>query len=1335
MSPDAKGAPKSKARKRTSTDTPGSLTSAHGSTSDASRRSTVWPTTTDPVTPSQSVDAPLTTLWSSRSRQPTAPQVRSALVPAVPPASSLAGLRRHRRQKSFPLDAQQASAALALAAPESHDHPSATTAQTPTALVPPTYSEPHAMTTTQPPWHQQQMVRYSPHWLVILRRPQQNQLVLYSPQRNQVAVCQDQPYSTQWASSSRQVSTVWQPQSRGTAALTHSPPSYSHHGQSSRACFFCGRPFDTSGEYSTNRSRPADAPADPEMNASYARAGSSSAPYMDRNYFRVLAALPPTRSVFALSDTSHDGTGAAASSENATPATAAQPASDITLLPSRDASPELRPTATALGGSLPWQPRPMFPTRASTTPQTLPQNQAMASSTTAAMHEGDDEPATVHLSPGIFNQGYYQRFFVEERKLGRGLRGAVYLCQHMLDKIPLGQYAVKKVPIGDNKLWLKRMLREVKLLETLHHPNIIDYKHSWIELEQPSRFGPKIPCLFILMDCANGGNLEQYLEGPDQDGHQPAGENGPNSTPPGSAPLSSPQDVQQEATTVPQSADPAAALPADESDQERRQCIEQRKQRVRQARQRRRRQSTQSAYSPDSSPSSVSSSSPLLNQPVHSLHTVEPGATTPVPNSPHLPTAATTNRRLSAVEVYAMFQDVCHGLAHLHHHGIIHRDIKPSNLLLHYPDLANHGSMPRVILSDFGECVDTAHIEMRKRTGATGTLEFMAPELIQLDTQGQFLDEYSVKADVWSLGMILHYLCYSCLPYSQIENVDLLRQEILAFRTQQLATPGDPLTSAAAIPTELIMLMHWTLQPDPTQRPTVLELLKSDPWRQFARRCTLELALQAPSTPFDSSNLPTPLDLDQRDSPGQSPLEQYRPVSSALRARGKRRRTDPSQWAGVDVAHGPVAANNEPLSVYRLHTTLSKPSAASTTALHSPSLKQWTPAEPGEQSREAPHRDNGTLPARAVGKFPDQRRRRSTNSYPATQGRPASHDGRSPAPAVLRALSVSHSLGSKEAHSPVSSVPHQRRPTVPLLQYTEAPHNVPGWLVWPWQAWLSNLATDASQPHPRPNSAIRLIKCLIFVAKIASCHWLAYPFAPRVWTFYPLVGLGLLDLYSLTGPTFPPAQAAGQGTATPGATQVTAPQIPNQPNLAAAVGNAGNSGPLVAGQAQGALQSTAQAATTATNGVIGAPTPGLRRRQTTGAPSAADQAAWAAFLKELEAALATGAQGEATGTGDAATAAGLRRRQTTGAPSAADQAAWAAFLKELEAALATGAQGEATGTGDAATAAGLRRRQTTGAPSAADQAAWAAFLKELEAALATGAQGGATGTGAATPAF
>ncbi len=57
---------------------------------------------------------------------------------------------------------------------------------------------------------------------------------------------------------------------------------------------------------------------------------------------------------------------------------------------------------------------------------------------------------------------YFFRFFTEIRKLGSGSFGSVFLCEHTMDSVSLGQFAVKKVPVGDNRDWLRRMIKEVR---------------------------------------------------------------------------------------------------------------------------------------------------------------------------------------------------------------------------------------------------------------------------------------------------------------------------------------------------------------------------------------------------------------------------------------------------------------------------------------------------------------------------------------------------------------------------------------------------------------------------------------------------------------------------------------------------------------------------------------------------------------------------------------------------------------------------------------------------------------------------------------------------------
>lgn len=279
-----------------------------------------------------------------------------------------------------------------------------------------------------------------------------------------------------------------------------------------------------------------------------------------------------------------------------------------------------------------------------------------------------------HLSHDALNQGYYDRFFVETKKLGKGFRGSVFLCQHILDGIHLGEYAIKKVAVGDNHDWLVQMLREVHLLERLHHPNIVSYKHAWLENHQLHQFSPEVTCLFILMECANGGNLEEYIERATPD------------------PFTASTDPDTTSEGLPRDHEPAKPMSARER------LLSERDER----RQRRK------------------GSIPALGN----------NAEAAVPN--HI-SPQHTPHYLSNTEIWSFFFDICEGLAHLHHLGIIHRDLKPPNLLLSYSSSklkGSQGERPRILITDFGECEIIDQAAKRDRTGATGTLEFLAPELL-----------------------------------------------------------------------------------------------------------------------------------------------------------------------------------------------------------------------------------------------------------------------------------------------------------------------------------------------------------------------------------------------------------------------------------------------------------------------------------------------------------------------------------------------------------------------------------------------------------------------------
>eukprot|EP00842_Homolaphlyctis_polyrhiza_P001315 jgi/Hompol1/2184/HPOL_002858-RA len=336
------------------------------------------------------------------------------------------------------------------------------------------------------------------------------------------------------------------------------------------------------------------------------------------------------------------------------------------------------------------------------------------------------------LDQRSFNQGYYDRFFVQVKKLGRGQRGSVFLCRHMLDNVSLGTFAVKQIPVGTSHSWLVRILKEVNLLESLRHANVIEYLHAWLENRQLTTFGPAVPCLFILMNFANGGNLEDYLCIPEE---------------------------------------PAVTLASLRSKRVRKKI-------------------------------------PHVDDGLAALQ-----------GGIGLASDGRQVRYLTADVIRTLFKGICKGLVHLHRHGIIHRDLKPQNLLLRFSDESRSG-IPHILISDFGECEVLSDTMERQRTGATGTLEFMPPELLQKDRNGRYLSNHSQSADLWSLGVVLYFLCYATVPYSQVDDVDILKEEIIGF--ENIVFPP----SGSRVPTDIKDLICRLMVKRPELRPTAEDILQ-----------------------------------------------------------------------------------------------------------------------------------------------------------------------------------------------------------------------------------------------------------------------------------------------------------------------------------------------------------------------------------------------------------------------------------------------------------------------------------------------------------------------------
>ena len=195
-------------------------------------------------------------------------------------------------------------------------------------------------------------------------------------------------------------------------------------------------------------------------------------------------------------------------------------------------------------------------------------------------------------------------------------------------------------------------------------------------------------------------------------------------------------------------------------------------------------------------------------------------------------------------EVWRLFRQIVEGLVHVHGQGVIHRDLKPANIFF--------DSRGNVKLGDFGLATDVqrkpemdnasphaAFLQPTPRQGrppahpgrkspateeaaaavedmwtdGIGTALYMAPEAEHGAKDGSMGE----KMDIYSLGIILFEMVFVFL--TRMERHDVL-SELRASRTF-------PKGFSDLFPRQAD-LIRWMLEPDPHDRPTAIELLRSN---------------------------------------------------------------------------------------------------------------------------------------------------------------------------------------------------------------------------------------------------------------------------------------------------------------------------------------------------------------------------------------------------------------------------------------------------------------------------------------------------------------------------
>lgn len=151
------------------------------------------------------------------------------------------------------------------------------------------------------------------------------------------------------------------------------------------------------------------------------------------------------------------------------------------------------------------------------------------------------------------------------------------------------------------------------------------------------------------------------------------------------------------------------------------------------------------------------------------------------------------------------------GLSFLHSNSVVHGDLKPANIIMDLFD--------RIKLVDFGATKallqGSAGLRDHGDALALGTMEYMAPETL-------LKSEYTLRADIWSLGCTLFHLVTGQAPWSNCAlpwGIIYNMQAGKLFNMEELDRTN--------LDSDAKSLIKSCLQFDPEARPPAFELLLS----------------------------------------------------------------------------------------------------------------------------------------------------------------------------------------------------------------------------------------------------------------------------------------------------------------------------------------------------------------------------------------------------------------------------------------------------------------------------------------------------------------------------
>jgi len=182
--------------------------------------------------------------------------------------------------------------------------------------------------------------------------------------------------------------------------------------------------------------------------------------------------------------------------------------------------------------------------------------------------------------------------------------------------------------------------------------------------------------------------------------------------------------------------------------------------------------------------------------------------------------AVIRRRGITENEAKVIMRQTFEAIRHCHNMNVCHRDLKPQNLLLQHrlsPGQQINLKTTKVVLCDFGvSCIISSDRRLRR---LIGTVSYMAPEV--------FHRNYSIKCDLWSLGVIMFQLLSGFKPFENRRDVEIDAETALRRAFQKYHKFWNGRVSA-----HCRSLIKRLLQVNAKARPSCKHVLTLDPWFQ-----------------------------------------------------------------------------------------------------------------------------------------------------------------------------------------------------------------------------------------------------------------------------------------------------------------------------------------------------------------------------------------------------------------------------------------------------------------------------------------------------------------------